>query len=337
VGRADLRKSAAFLTLSVLVFAGSYRVSGASTGSIPAGEYSYEEAVALGLPVPPTPAQLGLPACEPAPQWPGLTAAEIDEVPNDAPVCAADPTDVVVSIGRPIPTGFGYHHNGAETELRFEGGRISTEVSNPAVDHRDVGADEFVAARVMGKIPDANPCHARYKWLEVGWAEVSWKSNDRRVYTFKTGACAWFFHPNYQPTDGRYYVFRVRGCSTDTCAEVYWAGEWVVLDSAAFGCRGSSGNDLCFIEEYLEIYSEDASPHPGLNAGLDGAGVNFRNTQLRTGVETWEDWTVAQVSTERQVAPYNVCWEARYSNWRSGRSVDCSDPLLPGDDDDLPT
>lgn len=71
------------------------------------GNFTYAEARANGIPTLPTPDQLGLPACHPDPNWKGFSsAAEAEQaVPaaENAPECAADPTQVIYSVGFPAP------------------------------------------------------------------------------------------------------------------------------------------------------------------------------------------------------------------------------------------
>ncbi len=79
---------------------------------------------------------------------------------------------------------------------------LAIEVGDPTVVH-DGSSDEFVVARPLAKTPIGN-------WVETGWAEVSWMSDSRMVYSFDHPEDIWHFHTQYPLTTGSYYIFRVR-------------------------------------------------------------------------------------------------------------------------------
>lgn len=280
-------------------------------------EYTYSQAKAAGIPTEETPEEMGMPRCPRDGGDPGFATAEgaqkAAENANKSAPCAADPANsIIASGGKPAPSSTGYHHNGAQTNSQYRGGQITVEVGDPDVDHRSAAPYEFVVSRVLAKT--GNPGN----WIEIGWAEVSWKDNKRYVYTFKSETGTWNFHTSYTLSDGNYYSFRTETCTTtETCAYILSGGSWVQLRKATMTCT-------CGIEEYLEVYSEDSTPHPGITAPVDKSGVNFKNTQISAVAGTWALWSdVTFPSSEGQVSPYNVCWIAMDYEFRAGKTITC--------------
>src|SRR5919198_1835025 len=290
-------------------------------GGVPSGTYGYAQAKQLGLRTPPTPEQVGLPTCHPDPMWQGFSeaaaAARAVAAAPERAVCAADPRTGTFSTGVPAPHA-GYHHNGVQTANKFEGGRTTPEVGNPTVDHRAGAPYEFVVARPLAKTD------AGY-WIEDGWAEVSWKANDQYVYTYTHPGDTWYFPSGYPLNVGSFYPFRVRDSnSTSGWAEIYWSGSWQLLDTnGSMHCEDTNGNHNCYIETYLEIYSEDSTPHPDMNAPAGGTGVDFNDGRLRTADGTWPQWTTAYSSYPGSVDPYVVCWNSKWYDFRAGKNLTC--------------
>lgn len=287
----------------------------------PPGEYTYAELQAWGSYTGPTPAEVGLPVCNPDTTWNGFETAEAAEAAiSDSEVnsCMADPAQVTYSVGRPVADA-GYHHNGGRTYGLYQGGRITVEVGNPGVDH-SCGVCQFVAARTLAQ-------GAGGRWIEAGWAEVSWKDGARYVYTQATDdGNKWHFYNQYPLVQGRYYVFRARDCAAG-CAEVWWSGAWHLLQKGPdFRCMYSDGSNNCYQEEYLEVWSTSAAAdqHPSMSAAVDGVGVNFKNTKIRTAPSTYYLWSDGSYpSDERFRTPYVVCWT--YMDWqfRAGKNLSC--------------
>ncbi|MCA1707351.1 MAG: hypothetical protein LC808_30430 [Actinobacteria bacterium] len=229
----------------------------AGPSSIAAGEYSYEEAIQLGIPTGPTSDEVGLPYCAPDPEWPGFSSSEeAAAVPMSAATCVVDPRTATYGVDLPIPhfgpptpgNTNGYHWNGFSTNGLYRGGDIGVEVRNPAVDHVALGdEDEFVVARVLPKTSAG-------KWLEVGWSEVSWGPDARRVYTFKTATGDWTYYPrtDFPIQDGNYYAFRSHSCPEDACAEIYWGSTWMLLDTAHDHSCFKNSQANCYVEEFAE-------------------------------------------------------------------------------------
>ncbi len=293
-------------------------------GTIIPQEYTYLEAVALGITDPVNVQDSGLPLCPFDPMWPGFaSSAEADAVireSDDAPLCLADPVHTVISVGRPVPHP-SYHWAGAQTVGKFQSGRITVEVGDPSVHHTD--PQEFVVSRVLAKTDFGH-------WLEAGWGEASWRTETRFVYTYQTENNQWNYHTAYPLITGNYYSFRVRDCSPfpwqpKACADIFWNGNWIQLrTNGMMRCLNADGSNNCGIEEFLEIYSEQSgSPHPLSNAPADGPGVNFRASALRTAPDVWPLWTHS--SYPGGTAPYSpVCWTWLYYEFRAGKNLTCS-------------
>lgn len=159
--------------------------TGAVEATPPPGVYTYEEAVALGIEVGPTPEEIGLPSCVVDPSYGGVMKDDVVPLDEEA-ACAVDPHDVLFGVGLPVPhAGSGgdngaYHWMGYRTNNEYAGGYVEVEAQNPEVDHVPLGQDdEFVASRVLTQVTTSS------NWLEAGWIEASWLSDVRRVYTFR--------------------------------------------------------------------------------------------------------------------------------------------------------
>lgn len=197
------------------------------------------------------------------------------------------------------------------TNSPYEGGRATIEVGNPDVVH-DGSSSQFVASRVLAKTPIGN-------WVEAGWAEVSWQGDTRYVYSYAHPGDVWHFHTDLPLTDGNYYIWRVRdNGNTSGYGEIYWAGSWVLLENnGSMLCEYSYGTDNCYIEEYMEAYSTTGY-WPQMNAPVDGAGVNFSSTMLRTAPSTWVYWNDSLYpSSESADSVYSACWTNMDWNFRA--------------------
>lgn len=216
----------------------------------------------------------------------------------------------------PVPTGTGYHHNGAQTNSRYKGGQATVEVTDPKVTH-DGSVNEFVVSRIMGKKFSGS------NWLEAGWTEVSWRSDTPLVYTYTDAVGNWNFHTGYSLNRGSYYKFRVERCAVDgayrTCAYIYWNSSWQRLDVTSYGCTYDGGADdrRCYIEEYTEVYSQDSTPHPALTD--NDKSIDWDNTKIRDGSNwvTWDDGTYP--SSEGAIDPYSACWTSKDWDFRVTR------------------
>jgi hypothetical protein len=79
------------------------------------------------------------------------------------------------------------------------------------------------------------------------------------------------------------------------------------------------------MENYLEIYSEDSTPHPTVSAPADGAGVNFRDAMLTIYPFVKLHWSdVVFPSFEGAPSPYRVCWAFRNWQFRAGNNIACN-------------
>jgi hypothetical protein len=314
----------AAITAIVVTLAAAQLAASQTTLSDPDHLLDYGQARALGLRTLPAPEERRLPACRPDPNWKGFATREealrvAEAVATAEPTCVSDPRNALYSTRewpRKVPYQGGdghYRWAGAQTVNRYEGGRITVEVGNPDVSHG--GPPEFVAARVMAFTPIN-------RWVEAGWAEDTAYGGDARyVYTAINSASGYFetVHSSYVLTDGSFYIFRVRDWGNDFGdAEIWWAGSWNFLDTNPdMLCRYSYGTPNCNIEEATEIYSTDFT-WPTMNAPVNGSGVNYYDTMLRTDPSTWVFWNDSLYpSTEFGDPPYSACWAARDWDFRT--------------------
>lgn len=278
-----------------------------AAASIPPGIYTYGELRSMGYDPDPglTPEEVGLPVCKPDPTWPGLR--EDSPPAPDAPTgCVADVTKFEFAVGFPPPHA-GYHWNGYRTNARsYAGGKVEIEVRDPSVDHDlPSGTEEFVANRVLTQTSTTSD------WLEVGWAEVSWKDNNQYVYSYDTEEGTWGFPGGYNLTTGSYYAFRTRNCTVNNddrqCGELFWSGQWQLIRNSDPGdCRKPDGAAMCAVEEFTEVFSEDTNtPHPNLTGTSGGNVIDWRNTELRTDAGSWVTWTAP--SEKGTQTAYDTC------------------------------
>jgi hypothetical protein len=289
---------------------GQAQVDGGATSGIEPGVYTYSELIALGVdPGVPTPESTGLPLCDTVSD----SGTPARTVQDDEPVCVVDPETVEFGVGLTPPDGSsgaaGYHWNGYRTtDSDYAGGRVTIEVTNPQVDHTsDFDQEEFVVSRVLSVATTG-------KWIEVGWSEVSYRSNNREVYTFASSDGLWHWY-SYTLDDQSFYSFRTRGCTvggeSSQCAEIYWSGSWQMIDyDTPADCRGGAGNARCAVEEYTEIASEQSgSTHPDLT-GNSTNRVDWKDTKLRLDNHNWIQWT--RSSTQGTTTAYDTCLISSY-------------------------
>jgi hypothetical protein len=304
------------------------------------GEYSYSEALTLGLETPPTPAELGLPECPDDSEATGFPTAEAAEEAAEAapeePVCAMDPSDTAIGIGGEPSQVFeeaqlttGYHHNGGQTTGLFEGGEAIIEVANPDVTHTGGGNEdwEHVLGRVISKRPGTG------KFLEVGWAERFDWPNRPYVFSYKEGDTdapktnGWNRHSYYNIEAGQFIKVRVRDCPVGACADFFWVrgdqASWeTVRRHHSMHCKDpGSGLNWCRNEFFMEVFSrQEGSPHPAMNTT---DGVNFRTIKLRTQPNTWVLWDGSTFGAFDTFGdePYDVCWIQEWWAFRAGKGI----------------
>lgn len=129
---------------------------------IPAGVYTYEEAVELGIDVGPTPEGYGLPRCESDDGYPGLGEDEVVPV-DEAPSCVVGPRTKLFGVGLPIPHANAHHSSGYRSNaltdvdplpatVRSDGVAIETEIAkrvsewNAAIDAAALTESELADA-----------------------------------------------------------------------------------------------------------------------------------------------------------------------------------------------
>lgn len=313
---------------SLLVFV----LNGSAAPPPSRGPFTYAQAVARGIPTIAWPAGFSLALCQPDPLWKGFATPQQaqDAIAGaaDAPTCVADPKKALYGppaisamSSAPMPasgsgcggSGANNRYSGAETISRYEGGRATIEVGDPDVSHTPA-LDHWAVSRVLAFTPAFN-------WIEIGWEERGidyWTTP--AVYTYKNPGCQWVNWPQFPLTVGSYYIFRVRDQgNTSAYAEIYWGTSWALVDyNPSMLCDYSYGTNNCIIEEYMEAFAAGTAPWPILNAPVDGGGVNFKDTMLRTSPSTWAFWNNSLYpSTTRANSPYHLCVISAYWSFRA--------------------
>ncbi len=233
--------------------------------------------------------------------------------------CAADPRLGVYQVGGPrkdFPPGLSpsWKFAGSETIDKFEGGRTAIEVGDPDICHPCPTEFKFFVARTLAFTQNG-------WWIETGWDEQSNLANFRRVYWGEMRPPPYdyseFIYTNTYPlTDGNYYIFRVRqhgvAGANDASAELWYNGGWNFLHSNnSMKCELSSpvyGAPNCNVQFLGEAYSEYETWFQ-LNAPVDGAGVNFKDTLLRVNPDVYEVFLQDDFDGSDYVEPpYYPCW-----------------------------
>lgn len=204
-----------------------------------------------------------------------------------------------------------YHWNGVQTTVKRRGGDASIEGGNPAVDH--TSTPEFIVGRVLAK-------NESVEWIEIGWAEVSWRADGPELYTFNDASGVWSFPSGYPLTPGEFVLERVHDCDGDgTCANIYWDGAYNrVAKVTHVKCRNAAGQNNCYIENFLEIYSEQSgSPHSDIGQKA------FRDGDVKNNAGNWVTWDETVSSSTSELSPYNVCWLDNYWRFDAGKQITC--------------
>lgn len=100
---------------------------------------------------------------------------------------------------RPRETGVldaGYHYVGPMTTQDNQGVWGRNNVVDPNVPHPGPAGNRFVAERVYAN--DASGT----RWMEAGWAEVSWRDDEQYVYEFDSATQTWHFFDQYELSPG---------------------------------------------------------------------------------------------------------------------------------------
>lgn len=84
----------------------------------------------------------------------------------------------------------GYHYFGPYTTQDNNGVRGRFAVVDPGVCHSGCSGNMFAADHVYAQILDPGGPYGQ-RWMEVGWAEVSWQANNRYIFQYDSADLAW--------------------------------------------------------------------------------------------------------------------------------------------------
>jgi hypothetical protein len=268
---------------STALLGGAADTTAASTRG---GFLTWEEAVALGHPVvrdfarPP-----GMPICPPVyPTPPGLAPGE--EAPDDAPVCFTPPEEQGLRIPRsPLRSGLSLlHGEGSSTHrlvgsrtayFNFEGGKMTTEVTNPSICSWCANNQHFYD-RTVARSTGGN-------YIEMGWIESNWGptyTGDDQMIASVTGTPDDFWplvHDSWDLSVHSQYGFRTLQCGPagdlKVCMQWYdpYYDIWRNLRTwtGVMRCESADGSGNCLVNFYGEAASADSSSWFDLNGGDD--------------------------------------------------------------------
>lgn len=100
---------------------------------------------------------------------------------------------------RPRETGVlhaGYHYVGPMTTQDNQGVWGRNTVVDPNVPHPGPAGDRFVAERMYANDTSGD------RWIEAGWAEVSWRDDKQYIYEFDSATHTWHFFDQYNLSPG---------------------------------------------------------------------------------------------------------------------------------------
>lgn len=148
----------------------------------------------------------------------------------------------------------GYHYFGPSTTQDNNGVRGQFVVVDPGVCHSGCNGNMFAASHVYAQYPDAGMPYGQ-RWMEVGWAEVSWQANNRYIFQFDSADLTWNLYD--QLSTGTKLLVRVRQSSGNTWrAERYVGGSWVLLRERNIGFSTASNG-----YNKGEVYTDDWHPY----------------------------------------------------------------------------
>ena len=219
------------------------------------------------------------------------------------------------------------------TGIGGKGLRYNIEVANPAVDWRGNCnlPQEFVVGRVLAKAASGSEY-----WTEVGWAKHSCLGGQTGPcpYSYDQPQGTWFLFCNsFDLTLGAKYAFRVRHVNgpgqNGIWGQMYYNGVWHTLETNGnMKCQLADGSGNCYFEIYLEVFSDDLTPHPDLFADNDGvAGNQFNTGQFLSLAGAWNSWNQGTIAASAgAVTPYDYCNWTKWHSFSIKKSANCTLP-----------
>jgi hypothetical protein len=81
-------------------------------------------------------------------------------------------------------------------------------------------------------------------------------------------------------------------------------------------CTNSDGSGNCRVENLVEVYSADSTPHPSFGGG----GLTLQNGMLKTTPTTFSLWTTAYgTPTVYADGPYVISWITQWHTFKACR------------------
>ncbi len=191
----------------------------------------------------------------------------------------------------------GYHYFGPMTYQNNYGVWGRFDVVNPGVIH-DQTTNQFAVDRVMARSDAGN------KWIEIGWAEVSWGSNTRYMYEYDSYTSQWDFDP--LPT----------GLTLEVLVEKYSGTSWGAFYKNSSGnliLMGGAYKDIGMSlagmgENQGEVYTNYASQPSFPSATTD-------KNKIATSLYTYYDWTDSYSTYEWANSPYTAYYRTKYTDF----------------------
>ena len=191
-----------------------------------------------------------------------------------------------------------YKYLGAETNYgKNQGVRAEIIVTNPGVPHDGTYSDFFYAWVMIYS-------RSRTKWIQIGWAEASWKSDTQYVTEYDTEHNTWNFYTQYALTTGHSYSFAISYQGSSRWATwIWWNNQWNQLTQASIGLYSAE-----LTGEFCEVCTSNSN-------WFHVPNTTFYSTYLLIN-DQWSPWTT-QYSTipYNSNPPYYVYWSPSYYGW----------------------
>lgn len=209
-----------------------------------------------------------------------------------------------------------YHYIGYGSPITdnfYDGVEATLKVVNPGgVSHGGSGdVSDFVAAWVIVE----GPGH----FTQVGWAEVSWRSDVRQLFSFSSLDGTWRFFGGNLATGStvRVRVFNTMG--GNTLVQQFSGGSWATLYT--YGGPDCLVNG-CEAEAQVEIYTTDPG-HPTLGTGVVASAMKVYVDNPR--VNGWEPWIALYYPNVIAAAsePYILCIQNQWQKFTALSSGAC--------------
>ncbi|MBI4284966.1 MAG: hypothetical protein HY670_03575 [Chloroflexi bacterium] len=188
----------------------------------------------------------------------------------------------------------GYHYAGPNTSQDNEGvwGRFT--VVDPGVRHNISPNLEFVADRVMA----TSLIGGYMKWIEVGWAEVSWRDDTRYMYEYDTARNEWYLYSLPTGTTLEVAVLRDPG-TTKWYAEYQSGGNWYEVAYQDIGISVAENGYNC-----SEVFTYDGT-HPDFPSTYTDYGLLYVSGQ-------WDWWDTSYSTNTYNDSPYDTHYTTQY-------------------------